>query len=684
VFAHHFLFYKFKTSIKDKYQLTCIQYGYGAVTNYAYNDSNRTLKHLTVQSLNLKMMDNEYTYDRVKNITKVENKGVPASITAGGGIGGAMTHNYSYDNLYRLTSANGTFTGYNGKTANYTLAMRYDNMHNITSKVQHITQTGVQFAGTLQAGYNLGYSYADNSQQITNIADTSYRAEGTVITPVIKTQQFSYDANGNLLSINTGTKSGSKLSTTNSRKMVWDEENRLLAVSDNGFVSNYWYDASGERTVKESGDNEGVTVNGLQSAGRSGTTNFTTYISPYLVVSNGGNYTKHIYMGGQRITSKVSNSGIFTASPVTTIDLQAKYTAQTAKIKERFDSLRVTYKGTPQSGGLVSKDTSTPTGSYFYHSDHLGSSSLITDASGAIVQHLEYVPFGETFIDERRSQSSWTTPYLFSGKERDEETGLLYFGARYQDSKYGIWYSVDPLAEITMESYSYCGNNPVNYIDKKGLYKNKNESDKYAQSVGGTSHKDNKTGNWFVPMDETGKNAYTSGGTLHREFGPEGNKMQGATTLSIEGLRFIQRHEGFGKGPHHKNPYNDSKVYATVGYGHLLHKSPYNIEDKISWQGITREEGLDLMLQDLAPMITDANQLVHVPLTQYQFDAIVSFRFNIGPGNFQKRTGFRGSNFLRELNKGNYYGDLMMRYHTPSEIIGRRQDEVNLFNTGKY
>jgi len=248
-----------------------------------------------------------------------------------------------------------------------------------------------------------------------------------------------------------------------------------LINSVNSDSDNYFYDASGERTVKESGDNEGVTVNGIQSAGRSGTTNFTAYISPYLVVSNGGNYTKHIYMGGQRITSKVSNSGIFTASPVTTIDLQAKYIAQTAKIKERFDSLRVTYKGTPQSGGLVSKDTSTPTGSYFYHSDHLGSSSLITDASGAIVQHLEYVPFGETFIDERRSQSSWTTPYLFSGKERDEETGLLYFGARYQDSKYGIWYSVDPLAEkfAGRSSYEYCLSNPVAYIDHDGRFSQK-------------------------------------------------------------------------------------------------------------------------------------------------------------------------------------------------------------------
>jgi len=130
----------------------------------------------------------------------------------------------------------------------------------------------------------------------------------------------------------------------------------------------------------------------------------------------------------------------------------------------------VMYKGTPQSGGLVSGSPTATTSSYFYHSDHLGSSSLITDELGTIVQHLEYVPFGETFIDERKTQSSWTTPYLFSGKERDEETGLLYFGARYQDSKYGIWYSVDPLAEKypNISSYVYCANNPVMYIDPDG------------------------------------------------------------------------------------------------------------------------------------------------------------------------------------------------------------------------
>ncbi len=105
---------------------------------------------------------------------------------------------------------------------------------------------------------------------------------------------------------------------------------------------------------------------------------------------------------------------------------------------------------------------------YFYHPDHLGSSSLVTNADGAVTQHVEYVPFGEVFIEERNS--TWNTPYLFNAKELDEETGLYYYGARYYDPKTSVWISVDPLAEdfTGVGSYVYCYNNPVEYIDPDG------------------------------------------------------------------------------------------------------------------------------------------------------------------------------------------------------------------------
>ncbi len=453
----------------DKFeQRTYMRYGNGAETNYTYDPLNRHLGNLKVHVGNADIMNNTYTYDNVSNVKSVTNTGAAAN-----GLGGAMVHNYGYDDLYRLSTANGTFTGANGKTANYTLAMSYDNLHNITSKKQDIQQTGVQFAGTLKAGYNLSYAYANNPQQISNIADTSYRTEST-IAKTAKLQNYSYDANGNLLCVITGTKNtDGKLIRNNERKLLWDEENRLLALSDNGFVSNYWYDAAGERTVKESGDGEGVSVNGVLSAGRTGTTNFTAYISPYLVVSNGGYYSKHIYMGSQRITSKLGSSDIFASSPVNTSDQQSKYADQTSKIKTRYDSLGVVYRGTPQgSAGLITSAAgriATPL-KYFYHSDHLGSSSLITNADGNVTQHIEYVPFGEVFVEERNN--SWSTPYKFNAKELDEETGLYYYGARYYNPRSSVWLSVDPLAEKypNISPYVYCLDNPVKYVDPDGRW----------------------------------------------------------------------------------------------------------------------------------------------------------------------------------------------------------------------
>ncbi len=105
---------------------------------------------------------------------------------------------------------------------------------------------------------------------------------------------------------------------------------------------------------------------------------------------------------------------------------------------------------------------------YYYHSDHLGSASYITNLDGEVVQHVEYVPFGEVFIEERNN--TWNTPYLFNGKELDEETGLYYYGVRYYNPRISLWYGVDPLAEKYpgVSPFAYCVNNPIKYIDPDG------------------------------------------------------------------------------------------------------------------------------------------------------------------------------------------------------------------------
>jgi RHS repeat-associated protein len=105
---------------------------------------------------------------------------------------------------------------------------------------------------------------------------------------------------------------------------------------------------------------------------------------------------------------------------------------------------------------------------YFYHPDHLGSTSYITDASGEVYQHLEYFAFGETFVEEHSNTNR--TPYLFNGKELDEETGLYYYGARYQDPRTSLFLSVDRFSEKYphLTPYQYAANNPLSYVDING------------------------------------------------------------------------------------------------------------------------------------------------------------------------------------------------------------------------
>jgi RHS repeat-associated protein len=104
---------------------------------------------------------------------------------------------------------------------------------------------------------------------------------------------------------------------------------------------------------------------------------------------------------------------------------------------------------------------------FFYHSDHLGSTSYVTNLDGDVVQHVEYIPFGEVFLEERNN--TWNTPYLFNSKELDEETGLYYYGARYYNPRESVWLSVDPLVEKTGTPYQYCYQNPVKFVDPLGM-----------------------------------------------------------------------------------------------------------------------------------------------------------------------------------------------------------------------
>ena len=146
--------------------------------------------------------------------------------------------------------------------------------------------------------------------------------------------------------------------------------------------------------------------------------------------------------------------------------------------------------------GYVPCDTSEVEETFYYHSDHLGSTAYITDQKANVTQYDAYLPYGELLVDEH--SSSKEMPYKFNGKELDEETGLYYYGARYMNPITSMWYGVDPLAEKypNVSAFVYCMGNPVKLVDPDGQEPTYEEALAIAKHVYGDETDDILCGGW--------------------------------------------------------------------------------------------------------------------------------------------------------------------------------------------
>ena len=233
----------------------------------------------------------------------------------------------------------------------------------------------------------------------------------------------------------------------------------------------------------------------------------TLYPSAYMVVNSKG-YTKHYYAGAERVAARIGGGGldalISLADGGDSLRTKAShlFTKSIGQVNNRVlennepdcitgsvaeqDELKVWIEGIPeqlQASTLIDYGEFTDVIQslradhnggqerevYFYHSDHLGSASWITDSGGQAIQHLQYLPYGEPYINQRTS--GYNERFTFTGKERDSETGYGYFGARYMDHELmTMWLSVDPLADKypSISPYAYCAWNPIRLVDPNG------------------------------------------------------------------------------------------------------------------------------------------------------------------------------------------------------------------------
>jgi len=416
-----------------------LQTGNGIRTHYDYDARSRRLA--TLEAGEFQRLT--YNYDGVGNITNLVNDVPNARPNE---YGGRVEQRFVYDDLYRLTSATGTWFQPPGKRNEYSYALHYDDIHNIRSKnQQHWVRNRSDGKPIPQHKTTYAWNYDYGSAKphaATHIGDRT----------------FFYDDNGN----QTGwdhDRNGQR------RTIVWDEENRIRSLSDNGRTTRFVYDDGGDRIIKTGAQGE------------------TVYVNDKWTVRNRSVGTKHVYVGTTRIASKLSPGDAHVRPDAHDLvsmmlgkwwDHRSASGHQSGRNVEKNPHYEVPSEmpddGMPDTNFL-----------YFYHPDYVGSTSYVTDVDGELYEHMQYFPSGEPWVDQRSNTER--LPHLFSSKELDQETDLYYYGARYYDPRLGLWASTDPASTkylegqvglggiydpINLSAYNYAKHNSLKYTDPDG------------------------------------------------------------------------------------------------------------------------------------------------------------------------------------------------------------------------
>jgi RHS repeat-associated protein len=376
---------------------------------------------------------------------------------------GLMTR-YTYNALtFRLTrmrtesyttsqSGNQHTYAYTSGTCKQDMAYTYDKVGNILSITNAAPQSGVGGSSTLEREFDYDALYrllsaTGRENQPTGLYwDDSYRSDD-VNTTTAYTQNYDYDLMGNLNELqHTG--------DTNFTRTYNHTDNLLESFEVGSNTYYYQYDVCGNQ-IQENEE-------------RHMQWDYADKLRLYYNQTSSGTepsvYTHYLYDAGGNRVKKYTRTAGGNWETITYIDGLIEYREdQDGKIQNINHVMDDTKRIATIRDGYDFGDT-TPKIKYNFD-DHLGSSNILVDDSGTLVNQEEYYPFGETSFGAYAKKR-----YRFCGKEKDEESGMYYYGARYYSPWLCRFISVDPLAGkyVFQAAYAYADNNPINKMDYNG------------------------------------------------------------------------------------------------------------------------------------------------------------------------------------------------------------------------
>jgi len=361
---------------------------------------------------------NEYTYDALYRL-------IEATGREHLGQGSALTpHSYSDAGQVGCLSANaaGRFSPNDGNAmGTYIERYVYDSVGNVL-EMQHRGRSDVQ-------GWTRMYVYAETSLIEDGIhgtlLKTSNRLSSTKLNDNQAVERYEHDAHGNMVRM---PHLGGALPGPN---MHWDCRDQLRRVDlGGGGTAYYVYDGAGRRVRKVWEKAPGLTE-------------------------------QHIYFGSFEIFRRHRPpSGLEAA----TLERQTLHIVD--------DKQRIALVET-RTLDIIGNDPAPTQLVRYQFGNHLGSATLELDDQAQIISYEEFTPFGSTTYQAVRSQTETAKRYRYTVKERDEESGLYYYGARYYAAWLGKWVACDPIGiKDGVNTYVYVQNRPSIANDPNGKWVN--------------------------------------------------------------------------------------------------------------------------------------------------------------------------------------------------------------------